>query len=251
MLFTASSSLSAQSLSFKDETLDLGLTQWYHPITATYVFTNTSGQSLSIEYVDPGCGCMEPEWTRGVIPAGGKGKVVVTYNAELLGRFDRMIEVRNTLDSEPQLIRMKCKVVEHPVVQQEQKVEIEDNQPGDIANNNPSGNTASTTGIIDYSKPVLLASTNSMRIGKFKPNKKMKGTLSITNRGNETLLVERVESSAALVVDCSQIALKKGQTYKIKVWVDTSKMRDASDTQQFVIISNDQISPRKTITVEF
>jgi len=233
-----------QSLSFKEESIDVGLTQWYHPITATYVFTNKSGQPLTIQYVDPGCGCMEPEWTRGTIQPGGTGRVVVTYNAEMLGRFDRMIEVRNSLDAEPQLVRMKCKVVDHEVVQQKQVVEPEEEKPV-VAQETPSAKQP----LIDYAKPVMLTSTSSLIVGKFKPDKKLKGTLTISNRGDALLLVEKVEASGAVLVECPQLALKKNQTFKIKVWVDTAKMKDADDPQQFIIYSNDQISPKKIIKV--
>lgn len=244
MLMLTALPVSAQSLSFKEEMLDVGLTQWYHPITATYVFTNVSGQPLSIQYVDPGCGCMEPEWTRGTIQPGASGRVVITYNAEMLGRFDRMIEVRNNVDAEPQLVRMKCKVVEHEVVQQKQVVEEEEEKPV-VAEEIPSDKPA----LIDYAKPVMFTSTSSLIVGKFKPDKKLKGTLTISNRGDAMLMVEKVEASGAVLVECPQLALKKNQTFKIKVWVDTAKMTGADDPQQFTIFSNDQIAPRKIIKV--
>jgi hypothetical protein len=245
ILTALTASLSAQSLEFREDLLDVGLTQWYHPVTATYTFTNVSDQPLTIQYVDPGCGCMEPEWTRGMIQPGASGRVTVTYNAEMLGRFDRMIEVKNSIDGEPQLVRMKCKVVDHEVVREntEQDVDEEEDDPVDepVVTNTPA--------VIDYSKPVMLTSTSSLIIGKYKPNKKMKGTVVITNRGDGMLLVERIETSDALIADFSHVALKKGQTYKIRVWLDTSKISGPDDSQQFVIVSNDQIAPRKTIKV--
>lgn len=243
MLCASTTSLRAQTLSFKEEKLDVGLTQWYHPITATYVFTNVSEQPVSIQYVDPGCGCMEPEWTKGIIQPGASGRVVITYNAELLGRFDRMIEVKNNLDAEPQLVRMKCKVVDHEVAQQKQEIDEPEEPVEQVQTTTP------TPATIDYAKPVMLTSTSSLIVGKYKPNKKLKGTVTITNRGDEMLLVERVESSDAVLVECPQMALKKGQTFKIKVWVDTSNMKNADDAQQFVIFSNDQIAPQKKIKV--
>ncbi len=244
MLFASADSLCAQSLAFKEDMIDVGLTQWYHPITATYVFTNVSEQPVSIQYVDPGCGCMEPEWTRGTIQPGASGRVVITYNAEMLGRFDRMIEVKNSLDGDPQLVRMKCKVVEHEVVQTKQEVEEEEDEP--MAQ---SEVTSPTPAIIDYIKPVMLTSTTSLIVGRFKPNKKLKGTVTITNRGDAMLMVDKVEASGAVLVECPQLALKKNQTFKIKVWVDTARMKDADDAQEFVIYSNDQIAPKKVIKV--
>ena len=246
LLTAVTTTLSAQSLEFKDELIDVGLTQWYHPVTATYTFTNVTDLPLTIQYVDPGCGCMEPEWTRGTIQPGASGRVVVTYNAEMLGRLDRMIEVKNSNDGEPQLVRMKCKVVEHEVVRENEEPDVEEEE-----DDNPVTQpvVASQPAVIDYAKPVMMTSTSSLIIGKYKPNKKLKGTVTITNRGEGLLLVERVETSEAVVADFTHVALKKGQTYKIKVWLDTSKISGPEDSQQFVIISNDQIAPRKTIKV--
>lgn len=246
MLTASVQTLSAQSLAFRDEEIDMGLTQWYHPITATYIFTNVSEQPVSIQYVDPGCGCMEPEWTREVIQPGATGRVVITYNAEMLGRFDRLIEVKNSIDGEPQLVRMKCKVVEHEVAQQKQQLDGEEDS---LEQDKSAVDT--TPGAIDYEKPLLITSTSSLMMGKFKPNKKLKGTVTITNRGDEILLVDRVETSAAVIADCEKLALKKGQTFKIKVWVDTAKMAGAGDVQQITIISNDQLNSHKSIKILF
>ena len=243
-LFFMVLSLSAQSLTFKEELIDAGLTQWYHPISATFVYTNTSGAALTIEDVDPGCGCMEPQWDKSTIAAGAQGRIVITYNAELLGRYDRLIAVKTSADETPQMLRMKCKVVDHEVVQQKQVVEPEEEKPV-VAQETPSAKQS----LIDYAKPVMLTSTSSLIVGKFKPDKKLKGTLTISNRGDALLMVEKVEASGAVLVECPQLALKKNQTFKIKVWVDTAKMKDADDPQQFIIYSNDQISPKKIIKV--
>jgi hypothetical protein len=141
---------------------------------------------------------------------------------------------------------MKCKVVEHEVVRDNEEQDIEE-EDDDVPATQPVA--ASQPAVIDYAKPVMMTSTSSLIIGKYKPNKKLKGTVTITNRGEGLLLVERMETSEAVVADFTHVALKKGQTYKIKVWLDTSKISGPDDSQQFVIISNDQIAPRKTIKV--
>ncbi len=235
--------LTAQPLSFKEPTLDVGLTQWYHPVKARFQFTNVADVPLTVSSVDPGCGCMDPEWTRGVIQPGQNGEVVITYNAEMLGRFDRLVEVRTSLDQQPQLIRMKCKVVDYevepvvPVEVPEIKTVVETPKPP-------------VPFVVDYSKPLLHVSESTLVMGNYKPGKKMKGKILVTNRGDGYLMLDRVESSPALVVDCDKVALAKGQTYKIKVWLDTSLMTGPGDVQEFVIISNDQRSERKTIRVK-
>ena len=241
-LFFMVLSLSAQSLTFKEELIDAGLTQWYHPISATFVYTNTSGAALTIEDVDPGCGCMEPKWDKSTIAAGAQGRIVITYNAELLGRYDRLIAVKTSADETPQMLRMKCKVVEYEVEQPKQEVVEETPEP--VAPVQPVADA------IDLSKPVLSLSSPYVILGKYKPGKILKGTLVVKNDGNGFLAIDKVQSlSPALVVDFDPVALEHGQKYKLKVFVDTSKMKGPDDVCEFVILSNDQRDPNHKVQV--
>ncbi|MGM9686088.1 MAG: DUF1573 domain-containing protein, partial [Bacteroidaceae bacterium] len=214
----------------------------YHPISATFVYTNTSGAALTIEDVDPGCGCMEPQWDKSTIAAGAQGRIIITYNAELLGRYDRLIAVKTSADETPQMLRMKCKVVEYEVEQPKQEVVEETPEP--VVPVQPASDA------IDLSKPVLSLSSPYVILGKFKPGKILKGTLVVKNDGNGFLAIDKVQSlSPALVVDFDPVALEHGQKYKLKVFIDTSKMKGPDEVCEFVILSNDQRDPTHKVQV--
>lgn len=104
-LFT--SPICAQRASFTQTTVNVGSTLWHKPISATFTFKNKDRLPLRIEAVDAGCGCLQPTWTQGAIERGEEGKITVTYDANLLGHFDRIIVVKTNAGEEPQRLRMK------------------------------------------------------------------------------------------------------------------------------------------------
>lgn len=238
LIFSTLSAFS-QSLTFKNTEKDRGQTQWYQPISATFRFTNTSGEPLYIEEVDPGCACLAPEYPKGTIQPDEEGKIVITYNAELLGRFDRLIFVKTNLDEQPTLLRMKCKVVEKEAVQQPDEDEIiEQPEMAEELTEDPT-------------KPLMALSSEKLVLGKFKPNKKLKGMVFISNTGDGYLIIEGIKShSAALTVNDTKAALKKGQKYKVKIVLDTSKMESPEEISTFTIESNDQHGTEKTVEVQ-
>ena len=97
----------AQRISFSQSTVNVGTTLWHRPVTATFKFKNRDREPLRVIDVDAGCGCLTPEWTRTDIEKGGEGTIKVTYDAQLLGRFDRIILVRTNASDVPVRIRMK------------------------------------------------------------------------------------------------------------------------------------------------
>lgn len=100
----------AQRISFKKSTINVGTTLWRKPLTATFNFTNKGKLPLVIKNVDAGCGCMEPKWTQGNIGRGEDGEITITYDAAMLGTFDKIIDVYTNVSDEPVQIRMKGRV---------------------------------------------------------------------------------------------------------------------------------------------
>ena len=225
------SSSEAQVLQFASDTLDVGLTTWYQPIKATYKFKNVSGHPIEIIDVDPGCGCMFPTWTEGTIKAGGVGTISVTYNSEMLGRFDRTIVVI-VKDEVPMFLRMRCKVVSEQVEQQVQP-DVELAEDPQVAE--PSAPT-----VLPANRPILGIPSDMLSAGKYKRGKKIKCKLMIKNEGTEMLLINGIRPvSEAIIVDNIQIGLKPGQIYTVKFQLDTWKMSSPEDRCEMVIESND------------
>lgn len=97
----------AQKISFENTTVTTNSTLWRKPVAAVFKFTNKERVPLVVTDVDAGCGCLQPTWTKGEIGKGGEGQISVTYDAMLLGRFDRIIEVYTNASEKPVRLRMK------------------------------------------------------------------------------------------------------------------------------------------------
>jgi len=103
----------AQKIAFEQSTVDMGKLLWKTPATATFRFSNKDGRNqLRIRNVDAGCGCLRVEWTKEAIGKGGKGEISVTYDAMMLGHFDRYIDVYTNQSDKPVRIRLKGHVTD-------------------------------------------------------------------------------------------------------------------------------------------
>ena len=94
ILFVTVLSVQAQpKISFDREKQDLGYLLWRNPTTVTYAFTNTGDKPLVISNVTASCGCVNVDWTKQPIPAGGKGAVSAVFDAEAIGHFYKEVGV--------------------------------------------------------------------------------------------------------------------------------------------------------------
>lgn len=98
---------SAQKISFDKQTITNNDVKWRQPSTAVFRFKNKGNTPVEIKNVDAGCGCLSAKWTRGAINKGESGEIAITYDAKLIGHFDRIIEVFTNLSDEPNEIRYK------------------------------------------------------------------------------------------------------------------------------------------------
>lgn len=99
--------LSAQKIAFDKQTVNTGNTIWKEPVTATFRFTNKGKTPLTIKNVDAGCGCISAKWTNGTLDKGQSGEIKLTYDAKLLGHYDRIVEVFTNLGEKPERLRVK------------------------------------------------------------------------------------------------------------------------------------------------
>lgn len=70
---------------------DFGVIPQGKPATYAFVLTNQSNKPFELEHVSASCGCTTPEWTKGVIPPGGKTTITVGYNAAAEGKFEKTV----------------------------------------------------------------------------------------------------------------------------------------------------------------
>ena len=102
ILFAINLAVSAQpKITFDKPIQELGYLLWRNPVTITYNFTNTGSSPLVISNVTTSCGCTTADWTKKAIPAGGKGQVTATFDAEAIGHFYKEVGVYCNASSMP------------------------------------------------------------------------------------------------------------------------------------------------------
>ena len=99
--FTAS----AQRLTAKSTTLDVGATGYEQPITATFELRNKGLRRLVIESVKPDCGCTSVEYPKEV-GMGERFTIKMTYDARQLGHFQKMCQVKSNGTKKPVYLTM-------------------------------------------------------------------------------------------------------------------------------------------------
>lgn len=90
---------------------DFGALLWHAPGTATFYVTNVGDADLYITSVRTDCGCTAAEWTREAIRPGETGTVSATFDAEMLGHFDKRVAVYTNAAEEPAWLTLSGRVV--------------------------------------------------------------------------------------------------------------------------------------------
>lgn len=79
---------------FSSTTVDLGRVKVGSPVTGTFTVTNVGATPLIIENVQPSCGCTKSDYTKAPIAPGKDGSITATYNAAVVGNFNKTVYVK-------------------------------------------------------------------------------------------------------------------------------------------------------------
>ncbi len=114
LLFAICASGMAQPVAhFSEIRHDFGSITWKMSAMTTFSVKNEGNSPLIIENVHPDCGCTVVNWTKLPIAPGEAGKILATYNAELLGSFRKQIAVHTNAAERPVYLTLTGEVVEH------------------------------------------------------------------------------------------------------------------------------------------
>ncbi len=102
----------AQKIKADNPVIDLGQVEYLQPTTATFTLKNTGRKPLAIQKVDTGCNCSVAEYPTHAIPAGEKFDIRITYDARLMGHFDKIIDIYSNASPSPTSIELRGVVVE-------------------------------------------------------------------------------------------------------------------------------------------
>ena len=112
LLMMAVLPVSAQKLIAEKTVIDVGKTGFQQPVTAVFEFRNKSVRRLKIERVEPDCNCTTVEYPQTVIGTGQTFQVKMTYDAKMLGHFDKQAAIISNGTTKPIYIRMKGVVLQ-------------------------------------------------------------------------------------------------------------------------------------------
>jgi len=114
LLCLAALTTSAQKLSINKATIDVGKTGFYVPVTATFELRNKSTRKLIINDLRTDCGCTTVDGPR-TVGAGDRFTISLTYDARLLGHFNKQVAIYSNATDEPVYLKMKGVVLEDVV----------------------------------------------------------------------------------------------------------------------------------------
>ena len=90
----AQTTAAPEVLDFKEAEYDFGKIPQGKPVYHYFEIVNKGATPLKLDNVSASCGCTTPEWDKEPIPAGGKARIKVGYNAATEGHFEKFITVQ-------------------------------------------------------------------------------------------------------------------------------------------------------------
>lgn len=218
--------INAQKIHFEKTTVNVGSTIWKKPVTATFKFSNKDKAPLFVREVDPGCGCLTPKWTTTALQKGDDGEIKITYDAQILGSFDKIIDVYTNADPKPIRIRMKGRVGNG------EKKTIEDLYP--------------------YSIDDILLSTNNVEFLEVNSGDSAKAEIEIYNNSQEVFTPNLMHLPSYITATYNPEMIARGRRGKIELTLHSDKLTDLGLNQTSIYLarySGDKVGSNNEIAV--
>lgn len=108
----AVNTVKAQVITSSNQVIDCGQVIFRKPVTVHFELTNLGKGNAVIKNVDTSCGCMNVNYPKGMISENKPFVVSATYDAKLMGHFEKYIDIYTNEASLPFTLTMKGVVVE-------------------------------------------------------------------------------------------------------------------------------------------
>ena len=222
----ASMGVQAQKISFEKNTVNAGSTLWKKPVTAVFKFTNKDKNPLFVREVDAGCGCLTPKWTTTAVQKGDEGEISVTYDAQMLGHFDRYIDVYTNASEQPVRIRMKA------LVNNGEKKTVEEMYP--------------------FSIDDILLSTNNVEFPDVNSGDSVTVEIELLNNGNDVYTPTLMHLPPYITAEYKPEMIARGRRGKIELTLHSDKLPDLGLNQTSIYLarfSGDKVGTNNEIAV--
>lgn len=189
---------------------ELGTLLWHVPGKATFEVTNTGKTDLIIKDVRPDCGCTVADWTRTPIAPGQKGIVSATFDAELLGHFEKQVAVRTNAAETPVYLTLSGNVAR-------ERKENSGDFPYHVGD-------------------VYLDSDNIEFDDVYRGDKPVK-TLQVFNAGRTSFTPQLMHLPKYLSATADPEVIRPGRVGRIHITLDSEKLRGLGLTQTNIYMS--------------
>lgn len=99
-------------MEFDEPTFDFGKVTVDKKVLHSFHFINTGNDSLVIESIITSCGCTVGEYTKGKLPPGGKGEIIVTFDTHnKLGFQHKLVTVKSNSNPTSQSLSILAVVI--------------------------------------------------------------------------------------------------------------------------------------------
>lgn len=204
---------------------EFGTILWQTPATATFTVTNNGAQPVVILDVDPDCGCTVASWTHSPIAPGSTGTIGVTYDTELLGSFEKSIEVRTSAAAQPTRLTVSGDVAR---------------TLGDRPNN------------FAYHIGDIYLDSDDVEFDDVRRGETPVKTLRLYNASKKTLDVQLMHLPKYLTAVAEPEQLRPGRSGRINLTLNTDELRADGLTQTSVYLSRfvgDRVSQENEINI--
>ena len=205
--------------------VNMGEILFQQPKEATFLLRNTGTEPMTITAVQASCGCAEVEWPREPIASGDTATITAVFDAQLLGSFQKEIEVWTSNSEEPVFLTLQGRVV-------------------------------STASDYDGDFPIDLGtvrlSTNTIEFDDVNRGEQPEMVLRIVNTGRASYKPQLMHLPAYLKATYLPEQLAGGRVGQIILTLDSEQLKDYGLTQTSIYLARylgDKVSSENEIGV--
>lgn len=226
LLLTAGLSVFAQpKLTFNEKSHDFGVIPWNRPVTASFTVTNTGNKPLVISNVTTSCGCAVAGWTKEPIMPGKSGFVSSTFDAKALGRFHKTVDIYCNASATPVYLAIKGEV---------------------------SADATDSKANYPFQIGKIRLDKNNIEFADAYKGEKPEVDLFLLNASNESYEPVLMHLPPYLKAQAVPSKIRKGATGKIRLTLDTRKLKNYGLTQTSVYLARfpgDKVGEANEISV--
>lgn len=204
---------------------NMGEIMFQVPAKVAFKVRNTGNEDLVIKEVNPSCGCVVVDWDREPVLPGKTATINATYDAKMLGVFQKDIEVFTNASETPVYLHFQGRVV----------TKVTD-----------------FSGAFPYEMDDVRLSVNRVEFDNVNKGDKPVVELQVLNKGRKSYQPRLMHLPPYLTAHYSPEVLAGGRIGKIELTFDSEKMNTMGVTQTSVYLSRhegDRISEENEIAV--